>query len=182
MLLLSACRQRGPLVLLVARMHPFVTALFGMSSLSQVDPLFHVSRLSLSVCYSTRPPRTPVAHHATGEPTPRSPLSCGRHRTPTPTLLAMAGLRAAPATQQTQEHGQRAPHLHLHRPVCAPPRRLPRRLPSSRLLVRDISQRRDRTPIGGCPSYAHAFLRPEACSVDLAVSDTTSGQLNITNG
>ena len=53
MLLLSACRQREPLVLLVARMHPFVTALFGMSSLSQVDSLSLVSRLNLSVCYST---------------------------------------------------------------------------------------------------------------------------------
>ena len=103
MLLLSACRQREPLVLLVARMHPFVTALLGMSSLSQVDSLSLVSRLNLSVCYSTRPPRAPVAHHATGEPTPRSPLSCGgRHRTPTPTLLAVAGVRAAPATLQTQ--------------------------------------------------------------------------------
>ena len=92
MLLLSACRhQREPLVPLVARMHPFVTALFGMSSLSQVDSLSLVSRLNLSVCYSTHPPRAPVAHHGTGEPTPRSPLSCGgRHRTSTPTLLAVA--------------------------------------------------------------------------------------------
>ena len=99
---------REPLVPLVcfwsACMHPFVTALLGMSSLSQVEPLSLVSRLSLSVCYSTRPPRAPVAHHATGEPTPRSPLSCGgRHRTPTPTLLAVAGVRAAPATVQTQQ-------------------------------------------------------------------------------
>ena len=53
MLLLSACRQREPLVLLVARMHPFVTALFGMSSLSQVDSLALVSPQSLSLLQHT---------------------------------------------------------------------------------------------------------------------------------
>ena len=51
---------REPLVPLVyfwsACMHPFVTALLGMSSLSQVDPQSLVSRPSLSVYYDTRPP------------------------------------------------------------------------------------------------------------------------------
>ena len=55
-----------------------ISALLGVSSLMQVDQ-WRVSGLSLSVRYSTRPPRAPVAHHATGEPTPRSPLNHTSH-------------------------------------------------------------------------------------------------------
>ena len=43
-------------------MHRFAMALLGTSSLSQVDTLSLVSRLRLSVRYSTRPPRAPDSH------------------------------------------------------------------------------------------------------------------------
>ena len=85
-------------------MHRFAMALLGTSSLSQVDTLSLVSRLRLSVRYSTRPPRAPGLHPH-GEPTP-----CSSHTAaaavaghPPASPAVAGGSRAATATEQTQQ-------------------------------------------------------------------------------
>ena len=67
-LLLTAVFMRA---LLIATSTYAIFALLGVSSLRQVDQSL-VSGLSLSVRYSTRPPRSPGLHPH-GEPTPCSP-------------------------------------------------------------------------------------------------------------
>ena len=89
--------------LLIATSSHAISALLGVSSLMQVDQ-WRVSGLSLSVRYSTRPPRSPGLHPH-GEPTP-----CSSHTAaaavaghPPASPAVAGGSRAATATGQTQQ-------------------------------------------------------------------------------
>ena len=89
--------------LLIATSSHAISALLGVSSLMQVDQ-WRVSGLSLSVRYSTRPPRAPGLHPH-GEPTP-----CSSHTAaaavaghPPASPAVAGGSRAATATGQTQQ-------------------------------------------------------------------------------